>query len=413
MHVAFLSMILNVPDSSPISQHRRIVFIANTMYSRILSGGDVHTLMMAEGAVRRDHPVHIFAGHGLKLQIEERRLPVGLTLTDDGLLPVDQWDSLKGQASLFYDYTRRLRGSFRQLNQISEEDVAYLNTDLWWDVLPGIRSRARRKLMILGMDSPTLGQVLAASRPDVKPIRIPSLHYWFSQQLGLRLFRRCPRKRLFYVHPDQKPRLLRMGYREDELVFISNGVDVARADAIPEQTKEYDVVWTGRVHAQKGIDDLLATLSHLAREIPDFKAMLIGKVKERLEPRVRALKLNRHVQFSGYVSEDEKFRLLKCSRLFLMPSRYESWGIVIGEALACGAPVLGYRLDCYPAVFGDLVCYVPCFDSPAYRTEAARLVKALRAGENCLEPARLAKFKEENSWAAAQDKFCQAVAALG
>ena len=382
------------------------------MYSRILSGGDVHTLMMAEGAVRHGHVVHFFAGHGLKLQLDERKLPVELTLTDSGLLPVEKWDSLKGQVTLLFDYTRRVRGSFRELQRINSEDCVYLNTDFWWDVLPGIRSPARRKLMILGMDSPTLGQVLAASRPDVQPIRLPSLHYWLSQQIGLRLFRRCPSKRLFYVHPDQQPRLLRMGYREEELVYISNGVDVGRADAIAEQPKEFDVVWTGRVHAQKGIEDLLTTLAQLAREIPDFKAMLIGKVKERLEPRIRELGLERHVQFSGYVSEDEKFRLLKCSRLFLMPSRYESWGIVIGEALACGVPVLGYRLDCYPAVFGDLVRYVPPFDAERYRAEAVRLVRELRAGQNYLEPNKLRQFKGENSWAAAQQKFCEAVAAL-
>ena len=382
------------------------------MYSRILSGGDVHTLMMAEGAVRHGHAVHFFAGHGLKLQLDERKLPVELTLTDSGLLPVEKWDSLKGQVTLLYDYTRRLRGSFRELHRISSEDCVYLNTDFWWDVLPGIRSAARRKLMILGMDSPTLGQVLAASRPDVQPIRLPSLHYWLSQQIGLRLFRRCPSKRLFYVHPDQKPRLLRLGYRAEELVYISNGVDVTRADAVAEQEKQFDVVWTGRVHAQKGIEDLLTTLVRLAREIPDFKAMLIGKVKERLEPRIRELGLERHVQFSGYVSEDEKFRLLKCSRLFLMPSRYESWGIVIGEALACGVPVLAYRLDCYPAVFGDLVRYVPTFDAERYRAEAVRLVRELRAGQNYLEPNKLRQFKGENSWAAAQQKFCEAVAAL-
>lgn len=388
------------------------MFIANTMYSRILSGGDVHTLMMAQGAIERDYAVQFFAGHGLKLQIDERALPVGLTLTDDRLLSVEKWDSVRGQIALLYDYTRRLRGSFRELHRITPDDCVYINTDFWWDVLPGMRSRARRKLMILGMDSPTLSQVIAASRPDVQPIRLPSLHYWLSQQIGLRWFQKCPRKRLFYVHPDPKPRLLRLGYREEELVFISNGVDVARADATAGQTKIYDVVWTGRVHAQKGIEDLLSTLQRFARELPDFKAMLIGKVKERLEPRIRELGLERQVEFSGYVSEDEKFRLLKCSRLFLMPSHYESWGIVIGEALACGIPVLAYRLDCYPAVFGDLIRYVPCFDIERYQADAVQLVRELRAGQNYLEPEHLKQFKEENSWAAAQRKFCDAVAAL-
>jgi hypothetical protein len=39
-------------------------------------------------------------------------------------------------------------------------------------------------------------------------------------------------------------------------------------------------------------------------------------------------------------------------------------------------------------------------------------VRELRAGQNYLEPAKLRQFKGENSWAAAQQKFCDAVAAL-
>lgn len=394
------------------SSFRKLTFIANSMYSRTLSGGDVHTLQMAEGALAGGYDLHFLCGHGMKRQLDEREMPVTVSLTDSGLMDVEKWDSLKGQVLMLIDYLRRLQGTFSQLGKISRDDVVYLNTDFWWDAIPGIRCAAQRKIMILGMDCPTLEQVALASRPDVKTIRLPSIHYWLSQQLGLRLFQKCADKRLLYVHPDQKPRLLKMGYREHELVFISNGVDVARADAIADQEKIYDVVWTGRVHAQKGIDDLLATLKHLSGAIPNFKALLIGRVKGRLESRIHELGLTGCVEFSGYVSEDEKFRLLKCSRLFLMPSHYESWGIVIGEALACGVPVIGYRLDCYPAVFGELVVYVEPFDLTEFKKESSRLVGELRAGINYLEGLPLNQFKTENSWETARQKFCNAIASL-
>ena len=86
--------------------------------------------------------------------------------------------------------------------------------------------------------------------------------------------------------------LLRFGYREERLTYVANGMDVTVADSIPEQPKQFDVVWTGRVHVQKGIDDLLSTLKWLKERMPDFRAILIGKSKDELEPIVRNLGLD-------------------------------------------------------------------------------------------------------------------------
>lgn len=391
----------------------RLVFIANSMYSPTLSGGDVHTLHMAEGAIRAGYRVHFLCGHALKAQIEARQLPVTMTLTDDRIMPAQRWDSLKGQFAMLADYVRKTRHTLAHLDEITPDDVVYLNTDFWWDSMPGVRCRARRKLMILGMDCPTLGEIIKCSRPDVKPIRLPSLHYWLAQNQGLRSFRRCPNKVLFYVHPNQVPRLKRMGYTARELVYISNGIDAARADATPPQEKIYDVVWTGRVHQQKGIDDLLETLAFLAKQVSDFRAVIIGNVREALSPRIESLGLKDHVHFTGFVSEEEKFRALKSSRLFLMPSKYESWGIVIGEALACGVPVVAYELAAYRPVFGDLVNYVPCFDREKFSGESLRLVRQARERGVKLDERKLDEFKQTNDWAAGGTKFVSAVQALG
>lgn len=385
----------------------RVVFIANSMYSPTLSGGDIHTLHMAEGAIRAGFPVHFFCGHALKAQIEARQLPVTLMLTDDGIMPPCRWDSFPGQLRMLRDYLGKTRRTLARLAEITPDDVVYLNTDFWWDSFPGIRSAARRKLMILGMDCPMLQEIAFRSRPDVTRLRLPSLHYWLAQNYSLRRFRHCPDKTLFYVHPNQVPRLRQLGYADRELVYISNGIDVARADAVPPQGKIYDVAWTGRVHPQKGIDDLLATLVYLREQLPDFRAILIGNVRAALEPRLAALGLQAHVHFSGYVSETEKFRLLKCSRVFLMPSKYESWGIVIGEALATGVPVVAYELAAYRPVFGDLLRYVAPFDLPAFQAAAGAAVRQQRAGDSPLPASKLIEFKRANSWEKAQEIFAR------
>jgi glycosyltransferase involved in cell wall biosynthesis len=391
---------------------RRVFFIANGTCSDNVGGGDIHFFHMAQAAIDAGHPVQLLGGTALKNHLTPRGLAERMILTDDRKLPRVDLTRFKGQVLLFGDYLARYRRTLGQLDRIGLDDCVYAVTDYWFDALPAIRSRARRKIMILGMDCPSLGEILTQGRPDVTGTRLSSLYYWISQNLSLRKFQRCPHKRLLYVHPAMKPRLLRLGYREDELTFISNGLDVACADGIPPQEIIYDAVWIGRVHTQKGIDDLVATLSHLAKNVEHFRALIIGKVKEQLAPIIEAAGIAPHVHFTGFVSEAEKFRLFKSSRLFLMPSHYESWGIVIGEALACGTPVIAYDLDAYRPVFGDFVHYVPCFDLNGFRIESDRLIRGLRNGENYLAGKNLTEFKRRNSWTMAESIFCSAIEAL-
>lgn len=61
--------------------------------------------------------------------------------------------------------------------------------------------------MVLHMEAPRFGQIVTRSRPDVDPIRLASLHYWGSQEYGLRRFCRLPHKHVLFLHPAMAPRL--------------------------------------------------------------------------------------------------------------------------------------------------------------------------------------------------------------
>ena len=391
----------------------RLIFVANTMYSNIVSGGEIHTCNLTASAIAAGYQVHFLAGHALKAELERRGLPVTVSVTDKQIMAPRDFGTLPGQLSLLVDYSRRLRGTRPYLAQIRPDDLVYSATDFWWDIIPVLRCRATRKILYLGMDCPTFAEILFKTRPDVKSIRLPSVHYWLTQQIALKLFRHCPRKRLIYTHYNQKPRLVKMGYREEDLILVSNGVDLKQPAAVPEQKKIYDAAWVGRVHKQKGIEDLIATLAFLSKELKDFRAILVGDLQKMLGPQIAAAGLSKQVEFSGYVSEAEKFRLLKSSRLFLMPSHYESWGIVIGEALATGLPVVAYELDAYRPVFGELLRYVPAFDLEAFQRAAADEIQAARSGKKALDQSKLTQFIKENSWEAVGQRFLGAVRSLG
>jgi glycosyltransferase involved in cell wall biosynthesis len=137
--------------------------------------------------------------------------------------------------------------------------------------------------------------------------------------------------------------------------------------------------------------------------------LIIGKSKDALEPKIREMGLSGNVTFSGLVSEEEKFRLLKSSRVFVMPSRYESWGIVIGEAIVSGVPVVGYRLGCYPPVFGDFVRYVEPFASDAFQRAVEDEVRKQRAGKNYMAGLDWRKMKQQLSWETARKNFLEAL----
>ena len=306
---------------------------------------------------------------------------------------------------MLWDFSRRLCGSLRQLREIRPDDCVYAMSDYWFDSIPLMLCRARSKIMYLGMMAPTLREVLTKGRADVSASRLASLYYWMSQQFSVRCFRWSARKKFTYGHPEMRAYLRRFGYAESELALVSNGMDISAADRAAEQKKEFDVVWAGRVHPQKGIDDLLATLVYLAGRLENFRAVIIGNSQAALEPRVRELGLSEKVTFAGLVSEEEKFRLLKASRVFAMPSRYESWGIVIGEALASGTAVVAYDLQCYRPVFGDFVRYVKPFDLDEFQRAMEREIVAQRAGRNYLASMDLPGLKRSLSWASSQESF--------
>lgn len=383
----------------------RLHFVANCVYGTHFGGGDTHFYQMARAASKAGWQLHFYGGHALKHHLREQGIVAEQTLTDRRMMPPIRPATLGGQFRLLWDYIKRFTGTVFQLGKMQREDVVYAVTDFWFDVWPMLLCRARRKVMILGMDAPTLLEIIRCSRPDVPPVRLNSIYYWASQFISLRLFRFCPNKQLLYVHPMMKPRLLALGYRESELTYVSNGMDLELADGTPEQEKQFDVVWIGRYHRQKGIADLVTTLTYLKGEFPGFRAVLIGQLERELKPQLADLGLLECVTFAGLVSDVEKFRLFKASRVMLMPSTYESWGIVIAEALACGVPVVAYDLAAYRPVFGDLVQYAPCFDAAIFQRLSREAVQAGRRSQQVLEPAALQEFCMESSWAAAGQRF--------
>jgi glycosyltransferase involved in cell wall biosynthesis len=395
--------------NAPSESRRRIYFFANGIFSDQISGGDIHFFHMAQAAMDAGYTVHFFGGHALEKQLRTRFKHFELMLTDGSQAKPFNANSFFGQFRLLLDYGCRLIGTIKHLHQFKPDATAYAVSDYWFDVIPLVLSKARLKIVIWHMQAPSLGQIICRSRPDVDASRVASLYYWLSQNFSLWLFRFCQNKCLLFVHPKMRERLLRRGYRKDEIKYISFGVDAEKAADAAGQNKTYDAIWIGRWHRQKGIEDLLATLSRLANRIENFRAVLIGNFQAELRPQIERLGLSHCVEFPGFVSEPEKFRLFHASRVFLMTSRFEGSPRVIAEALACQIPVVAYEVENYRPIFGDFLRYVPCFDLESFQNEAELQIREMRAGANYLARMNVKDFSQNHSWSATAQVYLEAV----
>jgi len=116
-------------------------------------------------------------------------------------------------------------------------------------------------------------------------------------------------------------------------------------------TRGCKVIMTlGRLDArerQKGIDEVIEVMPSLLVDTPDIRYVIVGEGDDRprLEAKVKLLGLTDKVVFCGRVSDEEKADHYRLCDVFSLAGRQEGFGIVLLEALACGAPVVASELD--------------------------------------------------------------------
>jgi phosphatidyl-myo-inositol dimannoside synthase len=163
-----------------------------------------------------------------------------------------------------------------------------------------------------------------------------------------------------------------------------------------------NIVTICRLVKPKGVDTVLQALRIIdARGIP-FQYFVGGDGVERrvLEALADELGLRNRVHFTGYISDDEKWRLLRKSDVFVMPSRidpraqHEGFGIAFVEAAAFGLPSIGSREGGIPdAVLDGKTGILIQQDSPEELAEALAVLyrdpgKRMALGRAGMERAR-------------------------
>ncbi|HNX47845.1 MAG TPA: glycosyltransferase family 4 protein [Methanomassiliicoccales archaeon] len=182
----------------------------------------------------------------------------------------------------------------------------------------------------------------------------------YASELNDRLFlRHLPEfDRVVCVSDYMKRDVAARGFSEDRLLTIYNGVD------IPDRTgQDGDYILSlGRLVRLKGLDYLIKAMQHTNCHL---RVCGEGPERKNLERLSQHLGLTDRIDFMGWISEEEKKRMLCECRMFVIPSVHEAYGMVAAEAMSYGKPVIASNTGGLPEVVGDAGILVPPQDEMA------------------------------------------------
>ncbi len=156
-------------------------------------------------------------------------------------------------------------------------------------------------------------------------------------------------RHLLAVSEDLATELRRRNPRA-EVVTILNGLD---DDAfLPRSMPRRDIGYLGRLEiAQKGLDLLLHAYAGISEKVDeDLKLGGDGPDRHQLEQLAATLGIAGRVHFVGRIPMDERLDWLAAKKMIVMPSRYETFGMVAAEALAVATPVIAFDIPCLHSI---------------------------------------------------------------
>ncbi|MEK6923041.1 MAG: glycosyltransferase family 4 protein [Nanoarchaeota archaeon] len=153
------------------------------------------------------------------------------------------------------------------------------------------------------------------------------------------------------VNDSQYIWLVKTGFKKQNIFFVPNGIPKDTFKRIDVNVKnkygidnKLVISYIGRVQKYKGLDQVIRVLPYF----PDVVFVIVGEDAgdmDRLERIARELRVMDRIIFTGRVSTDEKYALLDVSKIFILPSEWEAFGISMLEAMARGNVIISTKTE--------------------------------------------------------------------
>lgn len=162
------------------------------------------------------------------------------------------------------------------------------------------------------------------------------------------------------------------------------------------------ILFCGQMIERKGVDLLLQVFEQVIQSGLQARLLLVGReaelpqMLEKLTPAVK-----QQIDFAGFQAPDDLPHFFQRADIFVLPSRYDGWGVVVNQALGAGLPII-----CSDAVGAahDLIepgvngCIIPGGDADALRDALIQYLK----DPDTVRAASQASLMQANQWTPAQ-----------
>ena len=306
----------------------KIALVNDTVYPYFKGGAPKRVWEISRRLAQRGHSVHWF---GMKYwDGEDVIIKDGVYL--HGVCPVQELHDIKGKRSI----KEAIYFAYKLVRPLLKEDLDIIDCSNF-PYFPCFSAK---------LHSMVKGSTLLITWLEVWD------GYWYEYLgrkgiFGVLIERIVSRlsKSLIAISENTKQGLLSLGTSGDIKVAVS-GVDFEEVDSAGPTDDKSDIIFAGRLIKDKNVDLLIKSTGLIKKAISNIKCLIIGDGPERnsLEGLVSDLNLAQNVFFLGSLdTSQDVFSCLKASKVFVLPSTREGFGIVSLEANACGLPVVTVR----------------------------------------------------------------------
>lgn len=192
-------------------------------------------------------------------------------------------------------------------------------------------------------------------------------------------------KKIIAVSENTKKDLIKLyGVQEKKIRVIYEGINdnvksrISRIKYLKSFRDNKYLLFIGRLEKRKNICGIIEAFQILKKKynLP-HKLVLAGKFgygEKDIKNEIKNSKYKEDIILPGYISNEEKFELMKKAEIFLFPTFYEGFGLPILEAQSAGVPVATSNISSMPEVAGNGAILVNPKDANAIAEAAHKII---------------------------------------
>ena len=170
------------------------------------------------------------------------------------------------------------------------------------------------------------------------------------------------------VVTDGEKKYIRKFAPVNKCVTVPNGIDIAEWTPVPDgapfrrryrmSDDDKIILYTGRLADNKGLEHLIDASYEIIRRHRNAKFVIVGEdwgVLKMLKKKIWAKNLDDYFIFTGHIENYDLFKsAYAAANVFVLPSEWEAFGIVLLEAMACGTPIVASDVGGIPHVIDSV-----------------------------------------------------------